>query len=75
MKQVNEIMKNQTSTTSNREEWNNITKTEKGSAEKNPGYSHKEIKIRDPKILHLSLIQKDINIKQTPLRTNQKKKY
>ena len=74
MKQVNEIMKDQTSTTSNREEWNNITKTEKGSAEKNLGYSHKEIKIRDPKILHLSLIQKDINIKLNSVKDKQKEK-
>ena len=74
MKQVNEIMKNQTSTTSNREEWNNITKTEKGSAEKSLGYSHKEIKIRDPKILHLSLIQKDINIKLNSVKDKPKEK-
>ena len=63
MKQVNEIIKNQTSTTLNQEEWNNIIKALKASAEKNLGYNHKEIKRKDPKILHLSSIQKDINIK------------
>ena len=38
------------------------------------GYSHKEIKIRDPKILHLSLIQKDINIKLNSVKDKQKEK-
>ena len=42
MKQVNEIKKNQISTTSNQKEWNNIIKTLKISAEKNLGYNHKE---------------------------------
>ena len=42
MKQVNEIKKNQISTTSNQKEWNNIIKTLKTSAEKNLGYNHKE---------------------------------
>ena len=45
-KQVNKIMKNQTSKTSNQEEWNNI-KTLKTSAERNLGYNHQEIKSRD----------------------------
>ena len=44
MKQVNEIIKNQTGTTSNQEEWNNIIKALKASAEKSLGYNHKEIK-------------------------------
>ena len=44
-KQLNKIMKNQTSKTSNLEEWNNI-KTLKAS-EQNLGYNHKEIKSRD----------------------------
>ena len=52
MKKVNERIKNQTSTTSNQDEWNNIMKALKASAE--IGYTHKEIKSRDPKILHLS---------------------
>ena len=39
MKQVNEIIKNQTSTSSNQGEWNNI-KALKASAEKNLGCSH-----------------------------------
>ena len=34
MKQVNEIIKNQISTTTNQEEWNNIIKPLKKSAEK-----------------------------------------
>ena len=54
MKKVNERIKNQTSTTLNQEEWNNIIKALKASAEKNLGYNHKEIKSRDPKILQLS---------------------
>ena len=52
-KNANEIIKNQISTTSNQEEWNNIIKALKASAEKNLGYNHKEIISRDPKILHL----------------------
>ena len=63
MKQVNKILKRQTGTTSNDEEWNNIIKALNTSAKKNLGYNHKEIKSRDPKILDLSSIQKDINIK------------
>ena len=45
MKQVNEIIKNQTRTTSNQEGWNknNIIKALKPSAEKNLGYNHKEM--------------------------------
>ena len=74
MKQVNEIIKNQTSITSNQEEWNNIIKALKPSAEKNLGYNYKEIKSRDPKILHLSSIQKDINIKLNSIKYEQKKK-
>ena len=73
MKQVHEIIKNQTSTTSNQEEWNNIIKAQKTSAEKNLGYNHKEKKSRDPKILHLSSIQKDINIKLNSIKGKQKK--
>ena len=58
MKQVNEIIKNQTSTASNQDPgWNNIIKALKASAEKNLGYNHKEIKSRDPKILHLIQIR------------------
>ena len=45
IKQLNKIMKNQTSKTSNLEEWNNV-KTLKAS-EQNLGYNHKEIKSRD----------------------------
>ena len=63
MKQVNKIIKNKKSTTSNQEEQNNFIKALKASAEKNLGYNHKEKNSRDPKILHLSSIQKDINIK------------
>ena len=74
MKQVTEIIKNQTSTTSNQEEWNNIIKTLKASAEKNLGYNHKEKKSRDPKILHLSSIQKDINIKLNSIKDEQNNK-
>ena len=74
MKQVNEIIKTQTSTTSNQEECNNIIKALKASAEKNLGYNHKEKKSRDPKILHLSSIQKDINIKLNSIKDEQKKK-
>ena len=45
MKQVNEIIKNQTSTASNQEEWNNIAKTLKASvARKNLDYNHQEKK-------------------------------
>ena len=54
MKQVDEIIKNQKTTISNQEEWNNIIKVLKASVEKNLGYNHKEKKSRDPKILHLS---------------------
>ena len=57
MKQVNEIIKNQTITTSNQEEWSNIIKALKASAEKNLGYNLKVKKSKDPKILHLSSIQ------------------
>ena len=74
MKQVNEIIKNQTSTTSNQEEQNNIIKALKASAKKNLGYNHKEIKSRDPKVMHLSSIQKDINIKLNSIEDEQKKK-
>ena len=51
MKQVNEIIKNQTRTTSNQEGWNknNIIKALKASAEKNLGYNHKEIQKQRPK--------------------------
>ena len=72
MKKVNERIKNQTSTTSNQDEWNNIMKALKASAE--IGYTHKEIKSRDPKILHLSQIQKDISIKLNSIKEGQKKK-
>ena len=74
MKQVNEVIKTQISTTSNQEEWNNIIKALKASAEKNLGYNLKEKKSRDPKILHLSSIQKDINIKLNSIKDEQKKK-
>ena len=72
MKRINEIIKNQTSATSNQEEWNNI-KTLKASTEKNLGYSHKGIKSTEPKILQLSLIQEDINIKWNSVKGKQKK--
>ena len=49
MKQVNEIIKNQTSATSNQKEWSNIIKALKASAEKNLGYNHKEIQKQRPK--------------------------
>ena len=74
MKQVNEIIKTQTSTTSNQEECNNIIKALKASAEKNLGYNHKETKSRDPKILHLSSIQKDISIKLNSIKDEQRRK-
>ena len=74
MKQVNEIIKTQTSTTSNQEEWNNIVKALKASAEKNLGYNHQGKKSRDPKIMYLSSIQKDINIKLNSIKDEQKKK-
>ena len=74
MKKVNERIKNQTSTTLNQEEWNNIIKALKASAEKNLGYNHKEIKSRDPKILQLSQIKKDISIKLNSIKDGQKKK-
>ena len=73
MKQVNEI-KNQESTTSNQEEWNNIIKALKASAEKNLGYKHKEKKSRDTNILHLSAIQKDSNIMLNTIKDHQKSK-
>ena len=41
MKQLNELIKNQASTTSNQEEWSSITKSLKASAEKNQGYNQK----------------------------------
>ena len=71
MRQINEIMNNQTSATSNQEGWNNI-KALKASAEKNLGYNHKEVKSRDPNILHLSSIQKDTNIKLNSIKDEQK---
>ena len=74
MKQVNEIIKNQTSTTSNQEEWSNIIKALKASAEKNLGYNHKVVKSEGPKILYLSSIQKDINMKLNSIKDEQKKK-
>ena len=74
MKQVNKIIKNQTSTTSNQEEWNSIIKALKASTEKNLGYNHEEIKSRDPELLHLSSIQKDTNIKLNSIKDEQKKK-
>ena len=74
IKQVNEIIKNQTSTTPNQEEWSNIVKALKASADKNLRYKHKEIKSGGPKILHLSSIQKDINIKLNSIKDEQKKK-
>ena len=49
MKQVNEIIIHQTSTTSNQEAWNNIIIALKAPAEKNPGYNHKEKKVETPK--------------------------
>ena len=48
MKQVNEIIKNQTSTTSNQKEWNNIIIALKAPVEKNLGYNHKEKKVETP---------------------------
>ena len=45
--------KNQINITSNQEEWNNIIKALKASAETNLGYNHKEKKSRDPNIVHL----------------------
>ena len=74
MKHVNGLIGTQTSTTSNQEECNNIIKALKASAEKNLGYNHKEQKSRDPKILHLLSIQKDINIKLNSIKDEQKKK-
>ena len=73
MKQVKEMIKNKKSTTSNQQEQNNIIKALKASAKKNLGYNHKEIKSRDPKILYLSSIQKDINIKLNTIKGEQKK--
>ena len=70
MKQVNEKIKTQTSTTLNQEVWNNIIKALKASDAKN----HKERKRRDPKIVHLSSIQKDINIKLNSIKCKQKNK-
>ena len=49
MKQVNEIIKTQASTTSNQEEWSSIIKALKASAEKNLRYNHKEKKVETPK--------------------------
>ena len=74
IKQVNEIIKNQTSTTPNQEEWSNIVKALKASADKNLRYKHKETKSVGPKILHLSSVQKDINIKLNSIKDEQKKK-
>ena len=74
MKQVSKIIKKQTRTASHQDEWNNIIKALKVSTEKNVGYKHKEIKSRDPKILHLSQIQKDINIKLKSIKDEQKNK-
>ena len=74
MKQVNEIIKSRTSTTSKQKEWNTIIEAIKESAEKNLGYNHKKKKSRDPKILHLSSIQKDIKIKLNSIKDEQKKK-
>ena len=45
MKQVNKIIKNQTSKTSNQKELNNIIKVLKASTEKKLGYNHKEKKV------------------------------
>ena len=73
MKQVNETIKSQTSTTSNQKEWSNIIKAIKESAEKNLGYNHEDKKSRDPKILHLSSIQKDVSIKLNSIKDEQKK--
>ena len=48
-KYVNRIIKNQTSTTSNQEEWKSVLKALKRSAEKNLGYNHKEKTMSRPK--------------------------
>ena len=48
-------------------------KSNKKSAEKNLGYNHEDKKSRDPKILHLSSIQKDVNIKLNSIKDEQKK--
>ena len=74
MKQVNEIIKDQISTTTNQEEWNNIIKALKKSAEKSLSYTHKEKKSRDPNILHLSSSQKDVSIKLNFIKDKQKKR-
>ena len=75
IKQVKETIKNRKSTTSNQQEQNNIIKALKASAKKNLVYNHKEIKSRDPKILYLSSIQKDINIKLNTIKDEQKRNY
>ena len=73
MKEVNETIKNQMSAPSNLEKWNNIIKAPKTLAEKNLGYNHQEKKSRDPNILHLPSIQKDINIELNSIKDEQKK--
>ena len=74
MKQVNEIIKDQISTTTNQEEWNNIIKALKKSPEKSLSYTHQEKKSRDPNILHLSSSQKDVSIKLNFIKDKQKKR-
>ena len=38
------------------------------------GYNHKDKKTRDPKIMHISSIQKDVNIKLNSIKDEHKKK-
>ena len=68
IKQVNKIIKKQLSATPNQEEWNNIIKALKISAEKNQGYG-------DPNILHFLSIQKDISIKLNFIRDKKIRNY
>ena len=75
IKQVNKIIKKQLSATPNQEEWNNIIKALKISAEKNQGYDHKEKKSGDPNILHFLSIQKDISIKLNFIRDKKIRNY
>ena len=70
MKQVNEIIINQTSTTSNQEEWNNIIIALKAPAEKNPGYNHIEKKVEIPKLCTFHRFRKISAENYTPLKMN-----
>ena len=38
------------------------------------GYNHKDKKTRDPKIMHISSIQKDVNIKLNSIKDEHEKK-